>query len=961
MTLSLNRDIAVFTDESKGFSKKNNIVDGESVSTRYNHDFTTDAIPDGKALDKFESPSFKAESDAAKAQRKAEKAAIKNYKLFTEEEVRKIYDAVDKVYPYDEAKATILRDDGKPTQEQLKKFRNARLKCQIVMAYSMGLRASELAEVDKPEYAFKWQNIDLEQGTVKVTGKNNKTRKIIIPPSALLHMREWYKIASQIDPEFKNSPFVFPSFDRAGNVDISKPMSGKVFFESLKSLSDESGVDSRRLRPHVFRHSYATHLFMHGVGLEAISKQLGHARLDTTRIYQHITDEFLEGQVRPVIEQLDPSGRTLTPTEQAKPKGIMGQGSSKEFMDVLNSLEPEQRSSLQDVMHNYRDGAGDENKGRVYLRSQFEKLGFGDNVVPILDQEAIRLRRGQIPGAAAGSPSATQQSQEGKFKPLQSSPLTNEMDAKIADDRLKATIPQRLGERDNFKQGQFGTNYKVNVTPQGAQIVLDIAKKDNINIAQAYDKLVTSIETTHYVLGDPEARDNFRNYINKLFPQGIGRPGEKVLFDPPGFPKGMTADAYEHHAIAQYLLDNGKLVDGDPVRTTEGRRAGLYKYAQSVNAVNKDGSIKGSGDVETSSFVGNQIAAMEARGGEYRWSSFDVDEKTGQRLYIPFTGPDAPVYPYLMPSLSGYEVSDAEAKKKPGVLPAWATQTPSPEQAKFFADMREYDTLNDATKRMQGNPNLVADLAAAKERMGEIKGEYRFVRDVPTVFPEFVPGLVDAPKTILALSSSFDPDNIDKNSELADKAATKQAQTPDANKLNLVPKGALFENKRVDFKKSAQNSALGDALSKLGKGTAKALPFLGLGYGGYEIYKGKPALAVTAEMLTPMILDASPAYGGLSLIEEERQRLTIKAQDREMKELRSADRMAMRDIRAQEAIAREQSGVIGLGRLGSGIVSGVASFFDREDEAKTETKDNEEVENPGPLRVTIRPGAYINE
>ena len=197
MTLSLNADIATFTDREKGFTR-NKVIVPEDFETKYDNSFS--------------SPSSDAEMDAVRKARAAEKEGIKNYKLFTEEEIKKIYDAVDKVHPYDEVKSTVLRDDGKPTQEQLKKFRNARLKCQIIMAYSMGLRASELAEVDKPEYAFKWQNIDLEQGTVKVTGKNNKTRKIIIPPSALLHMREWYKIASQIDPNFKNSPFVFPPF-----------------------------------------------------------------------------------------------------------------------------------------------------------------------------------------------------------------------------------------------------------------------------------------------------------------------------------------------------------------------------------------------------------------------------------------------------------------------------------------------------------------------------------------------------------------------------------------------------------------------------------------------------------------------------------------------------------------------------------------------------------------------------
>ena len=895
MTLSLRDDIATFTDQKKGFEDKNKLVVPEDFETKYDNSFS--------------SPSSDAEMDSVRKAKAAEKEGITNYKLFTEEEVRKIYKAVDEVHPYDEIEATKYREDGRPSKEMLNKFRNARLKCQIMMAYSMGLRASELAEVDKPEYAFKWQNIDLEQGTVKVTGKNNKTRKIIIPPSALLHMREWYNIADKVSkgfpdgPDFKNSPFVFPSFDRAGNVDISKPMSGDVFATNLKALSEATGINPKRLRPHVFRHSYATHMYMHGVGLEAISKQLGHARLDTTEIYRHLTDEFLELQVRPVVEGLDPSGRTLTPTEQDKPKGIMGQGSSKEFTAFVNTLEPEQRSSLQDVMHSFRDGVGDENKGRVYLLSQFDKLGFGEDVKPLLDREAMRLRRGQVPGGAGGVPSAAQQAQEGVYRVLQNSPLTNEMDAKIAEDKLQASLPKRLGERDNFTQGQFGKNYKVNVTPEGAQIVLDIAKKDNINIAQAYDKLVTSVETTHYALGDPEARSNFKNYINTIFPQGIGRPGEKVLFDPPGLPKGMIADAYDHHVIAQYLFDNGKLVDGDPVKTTEGRRAGLYKYAQSVNAVNKDGSIKRSGDPQVSSFVGNQIAAMEARGGEYRWSSFDIDKNTGQRVYIPFVGPDAPVYPYLTPNLSGYKVSDAEAKKKPGVLPAWARQTPSPEQAKFFADMREYDTLNDATKRMRGNPNLVSDLSAAKERMGEIKGEYKFRQGVPTVFPEFVPGLVDAPKTILSLSRSFDPENLDKNAELAEKAATKQAQTPDTNKLVTVPKTALFENKKLEFKKSAQKSALGNMLDKINKNSPKALLPLALGYGVYEIYGGKSALAVGAEMLTPMVLTASEAQApGMLDIEKQRQELTRKAQEREMKELRSADEAAFSAIERAEAV-----------------------------------------------------------
>lgn len=957
MTLSLRADIATYTDQNKGFDAESKVLDPETISGKYNHDFTNDAIPDSEALDKFDSPSSKAERAAAKAQIKAEKEGIKNYKFFTEQEIKKVYDSVDKIYPYDEIEATKYRDDGRPSKEMLKKFRNARLKAQIMMAYTMGLRASELAEVDKPEYAFKWKNIDIEEGTAKVTGKGNKTRKIVIPPSALLHMREWYDIAEKVargfpdGPDFRNSQFVFPSFDQYGNLNIDRPMTGDVFAGELKRLSEASGIDPRRLRPHVLRHSYATHLYMHGVSIEVISKLLGHARLDTTEIYRHISEEFQQRIASPVIRGLDPSG--LTTTEVQAPKGIMGEGSSKDFNGILNSLEPEQRSSLQDVMHAYRDGVNDPNKSRVWLLSEFERLGYGENTVNILDQEAMRLRQGQIPGAIEGGPSAAQQASSNIHRALDDSPLNNDMEAKIAADRLNATLPQTYDDRSVLKKGEIGKNFDVKVTDEGARKILDIAKAENINIAQAYDRLVTSIQTTHYRLGDFEARIKFEAYINKLFPQGIGIPGQRVLFDPPGMPKGMIADSYEHHAIAQYLFDNGYIEDGDPVRTTKGERAGLLKYAQETGVVNKDGSIKGSGDERVSGHVGNQIKTMFSRGGEYYWSSFDVDRNTGEKIYIPLmdkTGTrPARVYPYLMPSLSGYKITDAEAKIKPGVLPAWMTQVPSPEQAKFFADMNEYDRLKAARNRMKGQANLASSLNIVEARMGEIRGEYAFVPlnidGVPTKFPEFIPGLVDAPSKILELANSFDPENSTENARLADNAATQQANTPDSKKVVLVPKGALFdvESRKQNIQEAAKKSSLGKVLDNLNKNSPKAILPIAAGYAAYEISQGKSAMAAIAELFVPMVLESSPAHGpGPFEVERKRQSFALKLE----RQRTQAFQKKLKQAQTAEIQRRVQSGEIPHPRMGAAgravhsIVGGaqelgkdVRSFLGMEDDS----------------------------
>lgn len=149
--------------------------------------------------------------------------------------------------------------------------------------YSCGLRVSELCNLKLSEIFF-------EDGFVKVTGKGSKQRLVPVSDRALNEIRLYMtdRCHIEIKPGFQD--FLFVSY-RTG-----KPLSRVMVFDIVKKHTRLAGV-TKKVSPHTFRHSFATHLLEGGANLRAIQSMLGHEKIATTEIYTHIDRSRLREEI----------------------------------------------------------------------------------------------------------------------------------------------------------------------------------------------------------------------------------------------------------------------------------------------------------------------------------------------------------------------------------------------------------------------------------------------------------------------------------------------------------------------------------------------------------------------------------------------------------------------------------------------------------------------------------------
>jgi integrase/recombinase XerD len=165
-------------------------------------------------------------------------------------------------------------------QIDLSKFEGHRNKAIIETLYGCGLRVTELTEL-------KMSNIFFEEGFIRVIGKGNKERLVPIGTVAqkeislyLEHCRNHLNIAKNAE----NIVFL----NRRGN-----KLSRVMVFLMIKQLAELSGL-RKKISPHTFRHSFATHLIEGGADLRAVQDMLGHESITTTEIYTHLDRRFLK-------------------------------------------------------------------------------------------------------------------------------------------------------------------------------------------------------------------------------------------------------------------------------------------------------------------------------------------------------------------------------------------------------------------------------------------------------------------------------------------------------------------------------------------------------------------------------------------------------------------------------------------------------------------------------------------
>lgn len=151
--------------------------------------------------------------------------------------------------------------------------------CIIEVLYGCGLRVSELIDL-------KISNINFKEQYIKVHGKGNKTRFVPLADYTADLLESYIKEVrskGKINKKYEDTLFL----NSRGT-----SMSRVIVFLIIKELTDKAGVN-KKISPHTFRHSFATHLLQNGADLRYIQEMLGHSSITTTGIYTHLKTEEL--------------------------------------------------------------------------------------------------------------------------------------------------------------------------------------------------------------------------------------------------------------------------------------------------------------------------------------------------------------------------------------------------------------------------------------------------------------------------------------------------------------------------------------------------------------------------------------------------------------------------------------------------------------------------------------------
>ena len=146
--------------------------------------------------------------------------------------------------------------------------------------YATGIRVSELVNL-------KQSNLIIEDGLILVYGKGSKERLVPIGRSARRWIEEYQKQSRVHIVETGKSQDVL--FLSVRGTKLTRDMIRKL----VEKYSLAAGIE-KRVHPHTFRHSFATHLLEGGADLRAVQEMLGHADISTTQIYTHIDREYLK-------------------------------------------------------------------------------------------------------------------------------------------------------------------------------------------------------------------------------------------------------------------------------------------------------------------------------------------------------------------------------------------------------------------------------------------------------------------------------------------------------------------------------------------------------------------------------------------------------------------------------------------------------------------------------------------
>jgi site-specific recombinase XerD len=169
--------------------------------------------------------------------------------------------------------------DGGSNNSELKALRDHAI---LQLFFSTGLRLSELTSIDR--------DLDISRDEFSIRGKGEKVRVVFLSEEARQAIKDYLAKRTDIDDA------LFIQIGKNRKETETKQKGLRITPRSIERLVKEYAIRagiSKKVTPHVIRHSFATDLLQNGADLRSVQMLLGHANIATTQIYTHITDKHL--------------------------------------------------------------------------------------------------------------------------------------------------------------------------------------------------------------------------------------------------------------------------------------------------------------------------------------------------------------------------------------------------------------------------------------------------------------------------------------------------------------------------------------------------------------------------------------------------------------------------------------------------------------------------------------------
>jgi len=157
--------------------------------------------------------------------------------------------------------------------------KSLRDRAMMELLFSTGLRVSELCSLDR--------DVDFARGEFSVRGKREKVRVVFVSSEAQAAIRAYLAKRTDMDDA------MFVQVGRAKKKSENMRLTPRSVERIVKRYAIKAGI-SKKVTPHILRHTFATDLLGNGADLRAVQMLLGHSSIQTTQIYTHVTDKELK-------------------------------------------------------------------------------------------------------------------------------------------------------------------------------------------------------------------------------------------------------------------------------------------------------------------------------------------------------------------------------------------------------------------------------------------------------------------------------------------------------------------------------------------------------------------------------------------------------------------------------------------------------------------------------------------